>query len=117
MPAIKPLVVDPGILHAYHLYVIRMQFATSGHDRTTCFKTLRQKGVAVNVHYIPVHLHPYYRKTFKIEPGLCPVTEAAYEQILSLPIFATMRDDEVEFVIDALADTVVKSNFRDLPKE
>jgi len=117
MPAIKPLIVDPGILHAYHLYVIRVDFEAPGGDRTACFKTLRQKGIAVNVHYIPVHLHPYYRNTFKTRPGLCPVAEAAYKQILSLPIFPAMTDEEGEFVIDALADTIVKSNLKGLSVE
>jgi perosamine synthetase len=107
MPAIKPLTVDPDILHAYHLYVIRVDFAATGGDRTKYFTNLRQKGIAVNVHYIPVHLHPYYRKTFKTGPGLCPVAEAAYEQILSLPIFPAMIDEELDFVIDTLADTII----------
>ena len=117
MPAIKPLIVDPDILHAYHLYVIRVDFEALGGDRTAYFKTLRQKGIAVNVHYIPVHLHPYYRKTFKTGPGLCPVAEAAYKQILSLPIFPAMTDEEGEFVIDVLADTIVKSNLKGLSVE
>ena len=99
MPAIKPLVVDPDILHAYHLYVIRVDFESLGGDRTASFKTLRQKGIAVNVHYIPVHLHPYYRKTFETGPGLCPVAEAAYKQILSLPMFPAITDEKTQKVI------------------
>ena len=106
MPAIKPLVVDPDILHAYHLYVIRVDFEGLGGDREASFKTLRQKGIAVNVHYIPVHLHPYYRKTFETGPGLCPVAEAAYKQILSLPMFAAITDEETQKVISVVSETV-----------
>ena len=102
MPAIKPLAVDPDILHAYHLYVIRVDSESLGGDRTAFFKTLRKKGIAVNVHYIPVHLHPYYRKIFETGPGLCPVAEKAYEQILSLPIFPKMTDKDIKKVINAL---------------
>jgi perosamine synthetase len=106
IPAIKPLVVDPDILHAYHLYVIRVNFESLGTDRTACFKSLRQKGIAVNVHYIPVHLHPFYRKTFETEPGLCPVAEAAYKQILSLPMFAAITEEETQKVISVVSETV-----------
>ncbi len=53
----------------------------------------------MNVHYIPVHLHPYYRKHLGTGQGLCPVAEAAYEQILSLPVFPGLSDGDVERVI------------------
>jgi perosamine synthetase len=106
MPAIKPLIVDPDILHAYHLYVIRVNFESLGGNRRTCFRTLRQKGIAVNVHYIPVHLHPYYRKTFGTGPGLCPVAEAAYEQIFSIPMFAGITDEETQKVISVVSEIV-----------
>ena len=105
MPAIKPLVVDSDILHAYHLYVIRVDFESLGGDRTASFKTLRQRGIAVNVHYIPVHLHPYYRKTFETGLGLCPVAEAAYQQILSLPMFAAITDEETRKVVSVVSET------------
>jgi perosamine synthetase len=106
MPAIKPLAVDPDILHAYHLYVIRVDFESLGSDHTSCFKTLHQKGIAVNVHYIPVHLHPYYRKTFGTGPGLCPVAEAAYGQIFSIPMFAAITDEETQKVISVVSEIV-----------
>jgi perosamine synthetase len=61
-------------------------------------------GIGVNVHYIPVHLHPFYRKTFRTKPGLCPVAEAAYEKILSLPIFPAMKYQDVIDVIAAVRE-------------
>ena len=60
----------------------------------------------MNVHYIPVHLHPFYRNTFGTGPGMCPTAEAAYEQILSLPIFPGMMDKDVERVISEVVETV-----------
>ncbi len=108
--AIEPLTVSPDIRHAYHLYVIRVNFESLGSDRTTLFKTLRNKGIGVNVHYIPVHLHPYYRKTFDTGPGLCPQAEAAYESILSIPMFSAMTDEEVETVISAVLDAIANSS-------
>ena len=59
-------------------------------------------GIGVNVHYIPVHLHPYYRKNFRTGPGLCPSAEEAYEQILSLPMFPALADSDVTTVINAI---------------
>ena len=110
VPIIEPLSVSPDIRHAYHLYVIRVNFESLGSNRTTLFRTLRNKGIGVNVHYIPIHLHPYYRNTFDTGPGLCPQAEAAYESILSIPMFPAMTDEEVETVISALLDATAKSS-------
>lgn len=63
---------------------------------------LRAEGIGVNVHYLPVHLQPYYRERFGTGPGLCPNAEAAYEEIFSLPIFPGMDDKDVDDVIEAL---------------
>jgi perosamine synthetase len=60
----------------------------------------------VNVHYIPVHLQPHYRENFGTEPGLCPNAEAAYERILTLPVFPRMTEADVEDVIRAVRKVV-----------
>jgi perosamine synthetase len=102
MSAVRPLAVRPEVSHAYHLYVIRLEIERLRVDRAAVFSALRAEGIGVNVHYIPVHLHPYYRRTFGTAPGDCPVAEAAYERILSLPIFPAMTDDDAEDVIRAV---------------
>ena len=94
--------------HAYHLYVVKIDFITLETDRNTLFQSLREKGIGVNVHYIPVHLHPYYQKRFGYEKGLCPVAEKAYEQILSLPIYPGIGDEELKYVIDTLTEVTTK---------
>ena len=106
VPGVKPLVVSPDVLPAYHLYVVRLDLVRIGKDRDTAFRLLREKGIGVNVHYIPVHLHPYYRQRFGTEPGMCPVAEAACDRILSLPMFPAMTDADVERVIDAVGQVV-----------
>jgi perosamine synthetase len=73
-------------------------------DRKRVFTELRERGVGVQVHYIPVHLHPFYRDRFGTGPGLCPKAEAAYERILSLPIFPAMSDADVDRVVAALQE-------------
>ncbi|MCB1764852.1 MAG: UDP-4-amino-4,6-dideoxy-N-acetyl-beta-L-altrosamine transaminase [Candidatus Competibacteraceae bacterium] len=103
IPGVKPLAVRASVSHAYHLYVVRLDPEQLGKSRTDMFAALRAAGIGVNVHYIPVHLHPFYRERFRTGPGLCPVAEAAYEQILSLPIFPAMNDHDVDQVISALA--------------
>ena len=91
-------------LHSYHLYVIRVDSDTLGIDRDTFFTSLSEKGIGANVHYIPVHLHPFYMKRFHTKPGLCPVAEEAYEQILSLPMFPAMTDEDVKKVIASITE-------------
>jgi perosamine synthetase len=96
---IQPLRVRSDVSHAYHLYVIRLDQTKLGRNRAKIFTELRANGVGVNVHYIPVHLHPYYRIKFKTDAGLCPVAEQAYEEIVSLPMFSGLSDREVEKVV------------------
>jgi perosamine synthetase len=106
MPAVQPLQNRSDTSHAYHLYVVRIDIEQPGINRAGLFAALRAEGIGVNVHYIPVHLHPFYRQHFGTGPGLCPVAEAAYEQIVSLPIFPAMRDADVQDVILAISKVV-----------
>jgi len=106
MNAMRPLYVRPNVLHAYHLYVVRLDPERLAADRQTIFSSLRKEAIGVNVHYIPVNLHPFYRGRFGSGLGLCPVAEAAYTQILSLPIFPAMTDQDIEYVIAATRKVV-----------
>ncbi len=71
-------------------------------DRGMVFRKLREDGIGVNVHYIPVHLHPFYQNRFDTKPGLCPVAEPAYEEIISLPMYPGLSDEEQDYVIECL---------------
>ncbi|MEE9603343.1 MAG: UDP-4-amino-4,6-dideoxy-N-acetyl-beta-L-altrosamine transaminase [Thermoguttaceae bacterium] len=103
MPAVTPLAVREQVSHAYHLYVVRLELEQLRVDRGKVFDALRAEGMGVNVHYIPVHLHPFYRKHFGTAPGDCPVAEAAYERIISLPMFPGMSDKDSDDVLRAVA--------------
>ena len=103
---IAPLGVRDDVSHAYHLYVVRFDLNQLPVDRARIFAALRAEGIGANVHYIPVHLHPFYRERFGTAPGLCPVAENAYEEIVSLPIFPRMTDDDVADVIRAASKVV-----------
>lgn len=102
MSEIVPLAVHENVLHAYHLYVVKIDFKTLGLDRAGLFTRLRDRGIAINVHYIPVHLHPFYKEKYHTGIMLCPVAESAYEHIISLPMFPSMTDEDVEKVIDGV---------------
>ncbi len=99
LEGMAPLSVHQQVSHAYHLYVVRLNTYTLEMGRSAAFAQLREQGILANVHYVPVHLHPFYRRQFGTRPGQCPVAEAAYEQILSLPIFPAMSQAEVERVV------------------
>lgn len=102
LDGVKPLLVRPGVSHAYHLYVVQFDLSKFKADRATIFRSLRAENIGVNVHYIPVHLHPFYRNQLGTRPGLCPVAEAAYEKVLTLPMFPRMTQDDVSDVIEAM---------------
>jgi perosamine synthetase len=106
IPAIRPLEVRGDVLHAYHLYMVRVDTDAIGAGRGEIFAALRAEGIGVNVHYIPVHLHPYYRRRFGTGPGLCPVAESAYEQLVTLPVFPAMSDTDVEDVVEACSRVI-----------
>ncbi|MHC4180824.1 MAG: UDP-4-amino-4,6-dideoxy-N-acetyl-beta-L-altrosamine transaminase [Planctomycetota bacterium] len=99
---LRPLGTRDGASHARHLYVIRVDRELLGVDRAEVFAALRSRGIGAGVHYIPVHLHPFYRERFGTGPGDCPVAEAAYEEILSLPVFPAMTDPDVADVVEAV---------------
>jgi len=104
------LAVRAGVCHAYHLYVLQLRLERLRVDRAQVIRALRAEGIGANVHYVPVHLHPYYRQQFGTAPGLCPVAEAAYDRLVSLPLFPGMSDDDVEDVIAAF--TKVLGHYR-----
>ena len=98
----EPLECDPDVEHAYHLFVVQVDDAVIEGGRDRAFAALRAEGIGVNVHYLPVHLHPYYRRVFGTGEGLAPAAERAYERILTLPLFPAMSEGDLEDVITAI---------------
>ena len=103
---IKPLAVTSDIRHAYHLYVVRINQEETAIGRGEIYQALRSQGIGVNVHYIPVHLHPFYQNRFGTCRGLCPIAESAYEQILSLPMYPAMTDEDLMIVINTIRSLI-----------
>jgi perosamine synthetase len=99
-------VVHADVNPAWHLYPIRLELERLSVDRAQIFRALRAENIGVNVHYIPVHLHPYYRERFGCKGGEFPVAEDAYERLISLPMFHAMSDHDVADVIAAVGKVV-----------
>lgn len=106
MPEVRPVAVRAGVRHAYHLYPIRLELHLLTAGRDAVMAALRAEGIGVNVHYIPVHLHPYYRERFGTHAGMCPHAERAYEELVTLPLFPAMTDADVADVIAAVRKVI-----------
>jgi perosamine synthetase len=106
LPGIRPLERQSDSTHAYHLYVVRVRQEGGRPSRDQVFAHLRQRGIGCNVHYIPVHLHPFYRTRFDYHEGLCPVAEKAFHEVLSLPIYPGMVSADVKRVADSLKSSL-----------
>jgi perosamine synthetase len=99
-------VVRAGVNPAWHLYPIRLNLEKLNADRAQVFRALRAENIGVNVHYIPVHLHPYYRDRFGYRGGEYPVAEDAYARLISLPMFHGMSDQDIEDVVAAVRKVI-----------
>ena len=101
-PDIRPLSVGESISHGFHLYVVRVA------QRDVVFQELRSRGINCNVHYIPVHLHPYYQAALADPSESFPVAEKAYAEILTLPIYPRMSDEQVTSIAGELMDVMLQ---------
>ena len=97
-----------GSYSALHLYVIKLQLDNISHTHQQVFNALRQSGIGVNVHYIPVHTQPYYQQ-FGFKTGDFPLAEAYYQTAISLPLFHGMSEAQQDAVIAALRAILVGS--------
>lgn len=91
-------------LHAWHLFPIRLRLSQVSVDRNQFIDGLRERGVGCSVHWRPLHLHPYYRETFGWQPNQFPCASHEWERLISLPLFPSMRPEEVGHVIAVTID-------------
>jgi len=97
LPLILPKEPDEGEKHSWHLYPIRLKDSMSI-GRDVFIEKLYAAGIGLSVHYIPLHLHPYWRDTYELKPEMFPVSQKAYERMVSLPIYTKMTDVDIERV-------------------
>jgi dTDP-4-amino-4,6-dideoxygalactose transaminase len=101
LPVITPPWPSPGDQHAWHLYVLQLA-AGAGVARDTFIERVFAAGIGVSVHYIPLHVHPYWRERYGLTGAQFPVSQIAYERMTSLPLYTRMSDVDVQRVIAAV---------------
>jgi len=101
--------VELNVQHAWHLYVIQLELERLRIDRNQFIEELGQAGIGTSVHYLPLHMHPYYRETFGYKPEDFPVAKRAYERTISLPIYPELDDSEAKYVVDTVKRIVAEN--------
>jgi UDP-4-amino-4,6-dideoxy-N-acetyl-beta-L-altrosamine transaminase len=95
---IETPIVKKEAKSGWHIYTVLLQ----GIDRDEFFTYMRNKGIGVNVHYIPIYNFTYYRNNFKIDTDMFPVTENVFKKIITLPLFPRMESDQLEYIIQTI---------------
>jgi len=106
---VQEITVPPpvnGSQHAWHLYVIQLKLERLHINRGEFITLLKERGIGASVHFIPLHLHPFYRDRFNYRPESFPNASAAFEQMVSLPIYPKMTESDVQRVIDVVTTTI-----------
>ena len=106
VPEIMLPLTREDVASVYHLFVIQLNLEMLASGRGRIYDALRAENIGVGVHYIPVHLHPYYRREYGYREGDFPVAEAYYARALTLPLFPAMSDDDVADVIHAVRKVI-----------
>lgn len=101
LPIIRPPHAAEGDIHSWHLYVAQLDESVRIH-RDKFIERMYEQGIGCSVHYIPLHLHPYWRDTYKLTPEMFPVSQRIYEKTFSVPLYTRMNESDVERVVDAI---------------
>ena len=107
-PMVRPVDRVARCNPAWHIYVVHVDFAAAGVTRAALMSALRKKGVGTQVHYLPVHRQPYYRRLYG-DLSLAGA-DAYYQSCLTLPLFVAMTDADVEHVVEALGEALKNLN-------
>jgi dTDP-4-amino-4,6-dideoxygalactose transaminase len=110
VPAITVPYVMQEVQHAWHLYIIQLDLEQLRIGRSEFVELLKQENIGTSVHFIPLHLHPYYRDTFGYRPEDFPNASAIFARIISLPIYPKMTEADVQDVIGAVRN--IASHYR-----
>lgn len=103
---LQPPTERPEVEHAWHLYVLRLNVERLKISRSQFIEELKIRKIGTSVHFIPIHLHPYYRDKYGYKPEDFPVAYREYQRIVSLPLYPRMTDDDVDSVIEAVHNVV-----------
>ncbi|WP_017233567.1 DegT/DnrJ/EryC1/StrS aminotransferase family protein [Pandoraea sp. B-6] len=101
LPMVLPPLAAKGDVHSWHLYVVRLTDA-SPLNRDALIEHLFKQGIGCSVHYIPLHLQPYWRDQYRLSPEMFPVSHDIYTRTLTLPLYTKMTDEDVERVVSVV---------------
>jgi perosamine synthetase len=96
-------------IHSWHLFAIRLQLDKIRIDRAQFIKELQQRGIGTSVHWLPLHMHPYYRETYGYAPQDLPIAACLYPQLVTLPLYPDMTEYEVTHVCDSIRQIVARN--------
>ena len=105
MPVILPPKAPAGDVHAWHLYVIRLKDEVEV-GRNRFIELMAEKGIGCSVHFIPLHVHPYWRDRYNLKPNDYPNSLYAYERAVSLPLYTKMTNNDQARVVAAIKETL-----------
>jgi perosamine synthetase len=96
----------PNRIHSWHLYSVRLRQSRSVPDRATVISELKSAGIGASVHWMPLHLHPYYRETFGSQPSDCPCAASIYPELISLPLYPDLTTEDIERICFTLKEII-----------
>lgn len=100
---------QPNRIHSWHLYVIRLKPDSLAIDRDSVIEELKKAGVGTSVHWLPLHMHPYYRRTYEYQADAMPRAARLYQEIISLPLYPDMTSEDVGYVCDHLKEILAQN--------
>jgi dTDP-4-amino-4,6-dideoxygalactose transaminase len=101
--------VMPNRIHSWHLFPIRLKVNQCGLDRAAVISEMKSAGIGASVHWMPLHLHPYYRQQLGCEPADYPCAAAIYPGLISLPLYPDLTVEDVEYVCRTLKEIIARS--------
>jgi dTDP-4-amino-4,6-dideoxygalactose transaminase len=107
LPLKLPYVRRPEDLHAWHLYVIQLELEKLTITRDRFIELMADKGIGTSVHFIPLHVQPYWRDRYNFQPESYPVSWNAYQRAVSLPIYPRMTDEDVARVAGSVREILL----------
>ncbi|MBT7901080.1 MAG: UDP-4-amino-4,6-dideoxy-N-acetyl-beta-L-altrosamine transaminase, partial [Candidatus Marinimicrobia bacterium] len=99
-------IVQRDVEHSYHLYPLQIDFEKMSLTKVNFFEKMKKAGINLQVHYIPIHLQPFYKKNYGFQQGDFPISERFYQNELSLPIYPDLSDKNVSLVIDSILEII-----------
>jgi perosamine synthetase len=99
--------VQSNVEHSYHLYPLQIYFQNSSLTKKSLFEKMKKLGINLQVHYIPIHLQPFYRKQYEFEKGDFPISEKFYQYEVSLPVYPDLSNKDVSLVVDNMLKIIL----------